>query len=437
MSLTGNNRGLVPSERGGFVDVLDDEDRELDTGGFRDFPRLAGSALPMTKDRRSVGLLVSFGVCVLLPTLLAALYFGVVASPQYVSEFRFSVTNVTPTLPGQASASTAVGGNQTNGISQALNSALGGVGGQATMGSGTQDYLVVDYLKSAQVISDIRAMMAVQSFYERPTIDKLSRFPRSGSKEDFERYWRRMVTARYDPVTGLAVAQVRAFSPGDAKQVADALVTLSERLVNNIALRSNLDAVKAAQQEVDQAQARLQSARQQISAFRTAHGVIDPTQSSVPVNNQLEATLKQSIVQLQAQLDVMNRQGLSGSPSADVVRAQLQSARGQLAGVESQVAKSSGDNQALVGMVSQYEQLNTQEQFAQNLLVGAMQSLVAAKATAAQQLLYLTPYVRPALADKPSYPQKLRSTLYFALVAAGIWLVGLMLFKSVRQQVEM
>lgn len=431
MSLTDNKRNLVRPERSGdLVDVLDDERRELEPSDGPKFPRLI-TALPQPKDKRSTGLMISFVICVLVPTLLAAVYYSFIASPQYVSEFRFAVSTVTPTIPGQATAPTNSATAPSSGLTQALSSMLGP---QVNIGSGTQDYLVVDYLKSEQAVSDVRKQMNVEALYERPQIDPLSRFPPGRSKEAFLRYWRNMVSARYDPVTGLAIAQVKAFSPQDAKKIADTLVTLSEQLVNDIALRSNLSAVKSAQDEVANAQTRLASIRQQISAFRRTQNVIDPTQSSVPTNTQLEAGLRQTVIQLQGQLDALHRQGLDTSPTTALVRSELGAAREQLAGVEAEVAKNTSNSQALVGVVSTYEQLNMQEQFAENLLVGALQTLEAAKTTAAQQLLFLTPYVRPALAERPSFPRKIRSTIYVFLIAAGLWLIGMMIFKSVRQQ---
>ena len=91
-------------------------------------------------------------------------------------------------------------------------------------------------------------------------------------------YWQSMVTARYDLITGIADAQVRAFSPKDAQLIASTLVTLAEELINKIEKRSQEDAVRFAEQEVEkQKDSAYNEARESLTAYRNKFGIIDPT----------------------------------------------------------------------------------------------------------------------------------------------------------------
>jgi capsular polysaccharide transport system permease protein len=56
-----------------------------------------------------------------------------------------------------------------------------------------------------------------------------------------------------------------------------------------------------------------------------------------------------------------------------------------------------------------------------------------ARANAAAQHLYLTPYVRPALPGSAIYPKRAQSVLLAGLAFFGIWIVGLMIARTVSE----
>jgi capsule polysaccharide export protein KpsE/RkpR len=209
--------------------------------------------LPGPQQARRYGTIISFLLCVVVPLVIAAVYYLSIVSPQYVSEFRFSVKDT--------SVNTNVGSNS-------LLAAFGGGG----MGASTENYLVVDYLTSRQVIEDLQQRIPVIELYSKPEIDAWSRFDRSLPMEQFVRYWQKMVIARYDQITGIATAEVHAFSPQDALLIASTMVGLSEELVNRIANRTRADAVRFAEQEVERAQERLRRVRAQLTERNAGRG---------------------------------------------------------------------------------------------------------------------------------------------------------------------
>ena len=73
-------------------------------------------------------------------------------------------------------------------------------------------------------------------------------------------YWRGQVDPFYDPANGTVVVRVRAFAPVDALQLAQAIVSASEKLVNDLSSRARRDTVSHAEAEVAQAETRLKAA---------------------------------------------------------------------------------------------------------------------------------------------------------------------------------
>jgi capsular polysaccharide transport system permease protein len=137
-----------------------------------------------------------FLLFVVLPTLLAAVYYGFIASDVYTSESRFVIKS-----PDQKHSQTTSLANliQTTGLS----------GGQE------QTNEVLDYVRSRDALQGLEKAWNVRSAYSQHG-DIFSRFPgplASNSFEDMYKYYDKMVSARLDTETGTAVLTAKAFTP--------------------------------------------------------------------------------------------------------------------------------------------------------------------------------------------------------------------------------
>lgn len=385
----------------------------------RSFPQL-----PQRAPRRSRGVLWSFVYLVVLPTMFAAYYFAVIASNQYVAEFRFAVKNVSvTTTTGSVSAGSAT---------SSPSNLLGLLGGGASPNS-IDNYIVTDYLVSGQAVKDLQERIKLIDLYSRPSIDWWARFNGSRPVEWFLSYWRWTATAQYDPVTGIASVQVRAFSPEDAKLVADTMLKLSEELINRIAVRMQQDTVRFAQNEVRRGEDRVKAVRAKLTELRNKTGVIDPSGSLVASNSQLVQTLRANLAQLETQLVAMKAERLDATaPAVRRVNAQIKATNDQIAAVERNVSQKLKGS-SLSDTVAQYEQLDQERQFAQTMLTGAQQTLDQARAVAAAQLLYVEPYVRPSLPESALYPRRLASVVLTAFFAFVVWTIVLLGARSMRE----
>jgi capsular polysaccharide transport system permease protein len=376
-------------------------------------------ALPGRRQSRSYGTYISFVLAVVLPMIAASIYYGWYASNQYVAEFRFAVNNTAP-------SATAIGSNM-------LSMLGGGAGSTAVL----ENYIVADYLTSRQAAEELEQRIRVKSLYAHPEADWVSRFEASQPMEKFVAYWQKMVTSNYDMVTGSATAQVRAFTPDDALLVANSLVQLSESLVNKIANRSNVDAVRFAETEVLRAQERLKTVRAQLTEYRNKVGVIDPATSVVASNSTVQQTLQASLATLETQLTSLLGRNLSPtSPAVQTLQNQIKATKDQIAAMGATVGtgKDRAGGAALSSVVAEYEQLELERGFAQALVTTAMQALEQARANAAAQHLYITPYVRPSLPESSVYPRRMFSIIVVGLIAFCLWVIALLTVRSIRER---
>jgi len=411
--------GALPTTQDEFVGLP-----SVRTEAPDDLTAAAVPFLPQRGGRRSYGTIVSFIVCVVLPVVVAAVYYLGFASNQYVAEFRFAVRDAQSAITGSSAAS---------GIAS-----LSGLGGMTAAPNPMENYIVTEFITSRQAVEELETRIGVMKLYSRPGLDWWSRFDRSDPIEKFAGYWRNMVSANFDQITGIATAQVRAFTPEDAYLIATTLVSLSEELINRIANRPQRDAVRFAENDVKRAEDRLKSIRGELTKYRNSEQLIDP-QANVVTSNVLQAqALRATINQLQADLKgLRNEKTLSrNAPAVKSLEARIEATREQLAVVESGVKSMRDGSNPLSKVVAEFEQLELERQFAQNMVLSTKQRLEEARANLLAQHIYVTPFVSPALPQSSTYPRRFVSIAITALIASLFWVVGLLLVRSVREHLN-
>ncbi len=130
-----------------------------------------------------------FILLVVVPTVLAVVYYGLMASDIYVSESRFVIKS-----PDQKRSQMSTLANliQTTGLS----------GGQE------QTNEVLTYVRSRDALKALDKNPSVRSLFSSPNADILSRFPQPFSSDSFEhlyKYYTKMIDVRLDHETGTAI----------------------------------------------------------------------------------------------------------------------------------------------------------------------------------------------------------------------------------------
>jgi len=354
-----------------------------------------------------------FVVLVLIPTLLAAIYYLLIAAPIYVSEARFIVR--APNQPAPI------------GINSVLQSV--GIGG---VGEGdTNVYAVHAYIMSRDAVADLEQKHDLRAILARPQLDFLARFPRPFERDQFEDLYReypRFVTVGYDSLTGISELRVRAFRPTDAAELANALLTGGEAIVNRLNDQAAKDAVGEAYRQVGEAQTRVVTAEAALTDFRNREQVVDPTRSSL-------ASLD-LIGKLEAQIDTLraDRNALAASapdsPQLAVLDRQISAFEAQL-GLER--GKIAGDNASLAAKIGEYERLTIERDFAAKELTAVSASLEEAREEARRKRLYLERVVNPNVPDTPLLPMRLFSIAMVFVTTLLIYGTAVLIIAGLKE----
>lgn len=353
-----------------------------------------------------------FAAFVVLPTLLAGLYYGVIAADIYVSESRFVIKAPERQKAGSSPLSSLL---QTTGL---------GTGAE-------QSSEIIGYLRSRDALQELSQKHDVRAAFASPEADFLSRYPKLWQSDNFEslyRYYGEMVSTAADPETGLTVLRVQAYTGEEAQMLNAGLLDLGEQLVNRLNQRVNSQAITETQERVDQAQERVRDARIRLGAYRNTSKILDPQQQGIgvlEVSNTLIAQESALLAQL-AQI----RRNAPNHPSISALENRINGIAQQVA---RQNARAVGTPDGIAAKIVEYENLLVEQEFAEQALAAASTSLEQARVEAKQQQYYLERVVEPNRPDDAILPARLRGILAVLFGALCLYLVGWMLGVGIKE----
>jgi capsular polysaccharide transport system permease protein len=365
--------------------------------------------------RRRRVVLCSFLIVVVLPVVLAAVHLFFVAADQYVAEFRFALRTAEP----EPRTPTALFQESPAPILTLLDS-----------------YIVAQYLASRAVVDDLDPTLDLRTMFSRPEADWLARLDLPVSAEELVKYWKGQVDAFFDATNGTIVVRARAFTRRDALSLADGILAASERLVNELSARARRDTLRTAKEEVGRAERRLKSALTQLRDFRDREGLIDPRKTA-DATSALAGRVRDELVRADTELSTLKHYMHDDAPSVKMLEARIQSLQAQQRSVESEVTDTERTrSEALSRVMGSYEQLEAERTFAENAYQHALQALDRARMNADQQQVYLASFVRPTLPEKALYPRRVLSLIVVFVIAFGVWGIGGLMFRSVRDHLH-
>lgn len=347
---------------------------------------------------------------VALPTAVAAFYWGLIATPQYVAESHFIVRKVNESRPNN----------------------LGLVLQSAGVTAGTTDsFAIQEFMVSRDAAEVLDKTFDLEKVMSAHGADLFSRYPgpfQAGSGEGRFKALKRFVVVGYNGTTGITTLRVQAFSPRDAQAMNRTLLDSGEVLVNQLNERAAADAIKDAEEAVTQATARRAQVQQEMAAFRNREGFLDP-QFVAGESTQVISGLLGVIAELKAEYAQL-QQSAPQSPQIPILRGRIAAYDAQ---IEQERAKLTGRAGSLAPKLAAYETLVLQRELAEKALIQASAALLTAEQDARRQKLYLDRIVEPNLADKAIEPRRMRAVLIVFLSSLMLYLLGRLLWAGLRE----
>lgn len=345
---------------------------------------------------------------VFVPTLVALIYFGLLAEDVYISESRIVVRH------------------PTQGPRSPIDMALDQSGfGAANEGNNT----VIAYLQSRSAISEANSDGALKAAYSDPDLFWFDRFGLMGdSDEEFYRYFQSRLEVDEGATTQVLTIRVRAFTPEQAQSINARLVEQSEALVNSLSGRAQADLIAIAEGEVEDAAQQARAAAVELAKYRNASGIVDPVQES-EVGLQMISKLQDELIAAQTRL----RQLQTYTPDASQIPFLTTQVRDLQSEIESARRNLTGGRSSLSSALTRYQELQVESEFAEKQLAATRASLLEARAEARRKQAYLEKIAAPSLPDYAVEPRRIRSIFATLLLGLLAWGVLSMLAIGVRE----
>ena len=342
-----------------------------------------------------LGLLLMVGV----PAAAAGYYYYTIAVDRFVSEFRYSVR-------GGAMM-------QNNG------DIAGAIGGAAALVFAADSFVLEDYLVSVQAFEDIEKKLPLREMLGQDGGDPVRDYNPDLPAEEMLPFWERAVDVQFDAITGITTAKISFYSAEDSRAVAEALVAELQRIVNSLTREARDDMLQYVNSEFDLADAELNRARVAIEEFRRANRTFSPDEE-VSIDSGIITELRGEINAKEVELATMLQQA-PNSPSISLIREEILSLNRQLQGVyDSRVGTGEG---AFATNLSEFEELQTQYEFARDTFIQSLNLRQQAQANATLNQAQLVVFVEPRTPTKSIDPDRPWEIGLIVLFSFLIWVI--------------
>jgi capsular polysaccharide transport system permease protein len=328
-------------------------------------------------------------------------YWGLIASDRYVSEAHVIIQKT----------------DLASGQSMDIGSFLAG-----SSGNNRADQLLLrDHLLSLDMMNKLDAQLDLRTHYSGWRHDPISAlWFRNTSQERMHQYFQNRLSVEFDDYAGVLVIKAQAYDAKTAHAIGTMLVEEGERAMNELAHRLAQDQVTFVEKQVKSAAEKMQQARLAVLQYQNSKGMVSPQSTA----DTLAATINRFEAQrteLQARRGTLL--GYLSLKAPAVVELDM-----QIEAIEQQIEKeqerlTSPDGRPLNLTVEEFQRLEMEAMFAQDVYKTALVSLEKSRVEATRTLKKLSVLQTPTLPQYPMEPRRLYNitvSILLILLLAGI-----------------
>lgn len=335
-------------------------------------------------------------------SVLAAIYWGIIASDRYVSEAHVIIQST----------------DMATGQSFDFGSLLAGIG----QGDNRMDQMLLrDRLLSVDMLKILDAKLHLRSHYSDKSRDIISRmWAKDVPQEWFYHYYRSHVSIEFDEYAGVLVISAEGFDPKTAHAIVAALVEEGGRTMNEMAHSLAREQVAFVETQVHKVAKQFQQARLAVIAYQNKKGLVSPKDTATSLFNTIEH-LRGQQTNLQAQRNVFLGYLAPQAPAIVELDLQLAAIQEQIKKEEAQLTAPKGNT--LNSVVEEFERLQLAAGFAEDVYKTALVVLEKSRMEATRTIKRISVIQTATLPQYPEQPRRIYNIVVFvllALISAGI-----------------
>jgi capsular polysaccharide transport system permease protein len=337
----------------------------------------------------------------LVASLAAVIYWGLIASSRYVSEAHIVVRNADVGAPSGMD--------------------LAGLLSNTAVLNRTDQLLLRDHLLSVDMLRKIDTKLGLRQHYSSWRRDPLSQmWLENASIEWFHRHYLGRVEIELDEHSGVLVVKAQAYDAEMAHAIGAMLVKEGERYMNEMAHQIARDQVGFLEKQVAEMSLRLLKTRTALIEFQNANGLASPSATSQAIAT-ITARLEGQLAELKAKRSSMLSYLSAEAPDIVQLNSQIDALETQIAQEQGRLASPKG--KALNRVVEEYQRLELEAKFAQDVYQTALFALEKGRLDAMRNLKKVSVLQSPTLPEYPWEPRRIYNIVVFVLcvmILAGI-----------------
>ncbi len=351
----------------------------------------------------------AFSRFVIFPTLLCAGYLFTVAADRWESESKITVKSISA-----MDSSASSGLSMLFGASPAVR----------------EDVMFLrEFILSPDMLEYLNEVIKLREMYSKAGMDVLFRLPEDATREDELIYYRRRVSANYDDINGVLTVTTQGFSPEDAKVINQAILTRSERFLNEISQHIARDQITFLDRQIAATAERMVAARNSVIVFQRKHKLLDPVIQG-EAGTRLIGKLTEEVVATEAEIRALSAFLSDKAPQVVHLKAKLGSLRTQMAMEET--ALTGGNAEALNAIAAQFQDLKTEADLAREVYRIGLAEMEKSKVNAIKKSKSLVVISAPFLPERSTLPNRPLWLGLFLIAALFIYGVSRLTWISVR-----
>lgn len=363
--------------------------------------------------RRKLALLFSrLAAFVFLPTLIAGYYYYAVATPMYSTKSEFLIL----------SADNAGG------------SGLGGLLSGTQFATNQDAIATQSFLQSKDAMLRLDEDHGLKSHFSQDWIDPIQRLSPDASNEEAYKIYKKFVTLGYDPTEGVIRMEVAAADPEVSAEFSRSLLAYAEDRVDELSQRKREDAMRTAQQSLEDAKAQRREAQMKMVELQEGT-LLDPEGEIANIRaliQQVETQLLEKQIALETQLNNTR----PNRARVDALRTEVRLLTERLEQQNARLNEASSGSDSLARKTAEIQLAQADLASADLILQSALENYRQNELEAGRQVRYLTVSVNPVASQDPSYPRSFENTVLAFLIFAGIYLMISLTASILREQVS-
>lgn len=346
-----------------------------------------------------------------IASLLAAVYWLLIASDRYVSEAHIIIQRTELT-----------GSGPTMDFSSLLSGAVSG--------SRADQLLLRDHLLSVDMLKKLDTELNLRAHFSDKRRDPLSRmWLQDASMEWFHQHYLSRVSVEFDEYAGVLMIKAAGYDPRTAHAITALLVQEGERFMNTMAHSLAQDQVAFLETQVSQMNERAMLARQAVLNYQDRKGLVSPQATAENIAG-IVANLEVQRTELETQRGALAAYLVPDHPNLIQIKQQIAAVENQITREQAKLTSTHG--KPLNRAVEEFQRLEMEAVFAQDVYKTALMALERGRVEATRNLKKVSVLQTPTRPEYPLQPRRFYNTLVFMLVAMLLAGVAHLLAAIVR-----